>query len=521
MTCSSPQQVWDGVLRRLREALPSFAVDAWLAPLTAEWDGERLVLKCPTPLHQRRVEERYRAELDASLAAELGRVGPLPVDLRVVEPAAREASRVSGEAPRAVPTERASRPLRSPGSATPAAQAPATATAVQPELLYSFDSFVVGEGNALAREASWTVACGGSLPRNTLYLASGTGLGKTHLARAVVSKARARGCRAHYVHAERFTNELMEALRERRVDAFKQRYRRRCELLVVDDVPFLAGKPSTQDELFYTLENLCDEGSHVVLTGDQLPRELERFDPRLASRLACGLIADIEPPGLELRRAILRDKAARGGVRVPAECLEQIAEAVTGSVRELEAVLAQVVSIAAIMQQPIDGELTQGVLRKVLPATGPAQGLDPETVIEEVARFFGTTRAELAARSRRKQVMTPRKLAMYFCHLYTEASLTQIGSLFARSHPAVANAVASVERALLGSPQFRYKVEVLGNRLDQLARGAAGRPRGAAIGPISKPMAVRRPAVARASAAGRGARRGGRARTTEDRAPGR
>jgi chromosomal replication initiator protein len=482
MTCSSPQ-VWDGVLRRLGEELPPFAVEAWLRPLVAEPDGEGLRLVCPTPLHRRRVDERYLAQIQACLAEELGRSVPLRVEFRL--PVLRSLPEVLPD-PETSPPGNAARRLRLPSPAAgfsapaprrsphrevrpPGAPLPAAASQPQRSFPYTFDTFVVGACNALAREAAWAIAEQSPLTVSPLYLVSSPGLGKTHLARAVVEEARVRGGRgAIYASAEQFTSELMSALHGRRMPDFKRRYRRHCDLLVIDDVQFLAAKKATQLELFHTLESLHTSGARVVLTGNRLPRKLDEFEPRLASRIGSGLIAEIEAPGPELRREILRSKAAAGAVRLPSECLDRLVEAVPGSIRDLESSLIQLVASASLLKRPIDLDLTDAAVRKVVPEGGHRALLEPSQVIQIVAGFFGTTPEALAVRSRRRDVLLPRKLAMYLCRRYTDASLKQIGRCFGRDHPAVTNAISSIERAMLERAPLRYQVEALTQRLHAL-----------------------------------------------------
>jgi chromosomal replication initiator protein len=306
-----------------------------------------------------------------------------------------------------------------------------------------------------------------------VFVAAPEGLGKTHLAKAVASTASGRaGIRAVYVSAESFTNQFTSSLRARRTEEFKRRYRETCDLLVVEDLDFVAGKAQTQLELFHTIEHLLETGRRVFLTSSRLPREIEGLDARLQSRLTSGLVAEIDPPDAALRRAILLAKAASGGFRLPADCADRLVEAAPNSVRDLVGVLTQLVSMAALLKRPIDRELTEAALRKVTPASAPRRSLSPSDVVEAVCSSLGTTPAVLGSRTRRRDVLAPRQVAMYLCRRFTDASLSEIGALFGRDHPAVANAVAVVERGLLERAPLRYQVEALSQKLDMLARGA-------------------------------------------------
>lgn len=479
-----PPAVWDGVLRQLQTELPEFALEAWIRPLAVREEPGRLRLIARSAFHLERVRSRFLPQLRRGAEDAAG--GPVEVVLEVAaEPTEASADpssaqpKPSGTAPepdgngagRRAPEASRAAPLKVPSR---------TGSTGQAALPYghTFDSFVVGADNALAREASLALAQGRQPGLSPLFLAGPSGTGKSHLARAVVAEARRQGAgRPLYASAETFTTELLAGIRSGRTGEFRRRYRHECEFLVLEDVQFLEGKTATQLELFHTLEHLARAGGRVVLTGDRLPREIPRLDRRLGSWMGAGLVAELEAPGAELRRKIVREKAARGGVRIPDDCLDLLAAAPLASVRDLEGVLIQLVSTAALLKRPVDRALTELALRKVVPPASQEDGrpLRIEDVIEAVATFFGTSREKLASRSRKKAVLLPRQLAMYLCRRYTDASLVEIGRALGRDHPAVRHATAAVERAILERAPLRYQVEALVERLDTRARGGAAR----------------------------------------------
>jgi chromosomal replication initiator protein len=445
--------------------MPPFALEAWIGPLVAHSDGRdeggpdsRLTLGCPTAFHRDRVRERFLGDIERCAALEAG--VPVAVDLVVVPPAPRTlpvaAQRATEREPECVRAQTVARPVPVPDA--------------QREFPYRFDNFVVGSCNALAREASLAVARSSQRSLNPLVLAAASGLGKTHLARAIVNEARQHGeARTIYASAEAFTNDFTRSIQARRVDEFKRRFRHGCRLLVLEDVQFLdARKKATQLELFHTICHLIDVGARVVLTADRMPRDIEGLDPRLRSKLSAGLVAELEAPDAIVRREILRQKAADGGVRLPDACRELIVESARGSVRDLEGVLIQLVATASLLKRPIDPELTLVALRKLAPIQGVRHPLAFGEVIETVAAYFKKRPDELAARSRRRDVLVPRQLAMYLGHRYTSASLSEIGAALGRDHSAAANAVRVVERRILESAPLRYQVEALCARLDRM-----------------------------------------------------
>ena len=478
----SPLTAWDGALRRLAAELSPLALKAWILPLGIRAQGSVLVLVAPTAFHAERVRSRYLEALQSLLASEAGAPSAVVIEVDpAVTPAASlahtDASMLGSAAPvverrEGLATASAALPIGAPRLEAMPVRASlarvelAREPAAQLALAHTFETFVVGPGNALAREASLAVARGRVLGGGPLCLVGPAGTGKSHLARAVMHEAKRGGAqRALYTSAEAFTSELMVSIREQDTPAFRRRFRRECDLFVFEDVQFLEGKNATQLELFHTLEHLRLVGTRVVLTSERLPRELTRLDARLSSQLSSGLVAEMDLPDRELRRDILRDRAARGGFRLPDDCLELLVDTVHGSVRDLEGVLMQLVSSATLLGRPINRALAESALRKVASPSGGALSIDD--VIDSVAQFFGVRRSDLASRSRRRTTLRPRQLAMYLCRQYTNASLSEIGRALGRDHPAVANALRAIERALLERAPLRYQVEELAARLER------------------------------------------------------
>jgi chromosomal replication initiator protein len=438
--------------------MAAFTLDAWLRTLDVRVEGDHVELLCPTAFHRDRVRERFLPLIERHLSAERG--GPVSVELGVL-PAApgrrAELPRSSSETP-APPPRKVSAPDPAPRRAP-----------VQRELPYRFDNFVLGSCNALAREASFALARGRQHGANPLYLSAQSGLGKTHLARAIAAEAGGSTGRVVYASAETFTNDFTASIVGRRMEQFKRRYRFGCQLLVLEDVQFLESKRKTQLELFHTIVHLLDAGGRVVLTGDRLPRDLAGLDARLRSQMAAGLVAEIEAPDARVRREILRAKAAAGGVRIPDPCLELLVGSLRGSVRDLEGVLIQLVASASLLKRTIDEDLTRTALHKLQPSPA-GRSLAPLEIVEAVAAFFRTTPETLAGRTRRRDVLWPRQLAMVLCRRHTDASHAEIARLFGRQHTAVRNAVRKVERAMLEHAPRRYQVEALTAKIEALLK---------------------------------------------------
>jgi chromosomal replication initiator protein len=466
---------WDGVVRQLQAETSPFVIEAWVRPLIAEANGEHIRLLCPSALHRERIRERFLDRIRKLVATEAGR--PVEIELEVAAP--KPSAPVAANRTRSVPNTR----VDTHSALTPVAQtkpqnavsaSPRQARRVrpheQPNLPYTFENFVVGACNRLAREASLAVAQGTQQPVNPLYLTSAAGLGKTHLARAIARTRKQADGRVIYASSESFTNQFTSAIREKRMDRFKQRFRQSCDLLVVEDVQFLRAKTATQLELFHTMSHLIDIGARVVLTADRLPREIADLNERLCSHMTAGLVATLDTPDALVRREILRVKAASGGVHLPVDCLDLLVDATRGSVRDLEGVLVQLVTSSSLLKRAIDLELTEQALKKISAQRSSGPRLELRTILEVVAKFYRTTPEMLASRSRRKDVTISRQLAMYLCRRYTKQPVSAIGRVFGRSHPSVRNAEKVVERQVLENAPFRYKVEAISARLDELER---------------------------------------------------
>ncbi len=466
---------WDEIVRLLEAETPAFIIEAWVRPLIAEMSGDRILLLCPSVLHRERIRNRFLRQIRKHAAAQAGKPVEIELDLAASAPASAPSPQSPPAAANRAPIDPASAAPAQPSAPAPErnSRARKVRKPEQGDLPYTFDNFVVGACNRLAREASLAVAQGAQQTINPLYLASEPGLGKTHLVRAIAeARARTDG-RVIYTSSESFTNQFTSAIRNRKMDQFKQRYRKNCDLLVVEDVQFLVGKTATQSELFQTLNHLVGIGARVVLTADRLPSRIKGLDERVRSHMTAGLVATLEKPDAMVRREILRLKAASGGVRLPNDCLDLLVDVVRGSVRDLEGVLVQLVTTSSLLKRPIDLELTEQALAKISTLRATKRHLDVATIIEVVAKLYGTTPAALASRSRRKDTVVPRQIAMYLCRRYTQQSAAAIARAFARSHPAVNHAEKVVERRVLESAPFRYRVEAISARLDELERQPA------------------------------------------------
>ena len=320
---------------------------------------------------------------------------------------------------------------------------------------YTFENFVVGSSNRLAHAASQAVADNPAKSYNPLFLYSGVGLGKTHLLHAIGNAAHQQGLQVMYVSSEEFTNDLINSIRTHNTTAFRERYRK-MDVLLIDDIQFIAGKESTQEEFFHTFNTLYGQNKQIVMTSDRPPKAMVTLEERLRSRFEWGLSVDIQPPDFETRTAILRSKAERSGRQVPPEILETIARQVQSNIRELEGALTRVLAFADFSGQPISTQLVSTALADLLPQRS---SIEPNQVVSAVATAFGITNERLIGRDRTREIALPRQVAMYLLREVANISLPQIGqALGGRDHTTVMYDCDKVSDLVERDDHFRRQV---------------------------------------------------------------
>ncbi|MFN8641075.1 MAG: chromosomal replication initiator protein DnaA [Candidatus Binatia bacterium] len=333
---------------------------------------------------------------------------------------------------------------------------------------YTFDNFVVGASNQFAHAASKAVANQPGDHYNPLFIYGGVGLGKTHLVNAIGHQVldHNENARVVYLSSESFMNELIAALRRDRMDEFKARFRR-IDVLIVDDVQFLAGRERTQEEFFHTFNSLYDGHHQIVLTSDKFPKEIPDLEERLRNRFEWGLIADIQPPDVETRVAILEKKAEFEGIELPQDVAIFLATNIDSNVRELEGSLTRLGAFASLNKCAITVDFARDVLHSVL-RERVDRAITIESIQKAVCEFFRIRPNDLRSKRRTRTVALPRQVAMYLCRRYTNASFPVIGDRFGgRDHSTVIHAAQVIERRLREDPAFRATVERLERLLER------------------------------------------------------
>jgi chromosomal replication initiator protein len=416
--------LWAKIIASLGTRLSGQSLDTWFLPVRfAGFDGSKITLRVPNETFRRAVTENYGPDLSLAVSDALGK--PADIDVLVEE-----------SSPEPAPL-RPEEPSQDPDAFT-----------LNLNLRYTFDSFVVGSSNQFARAAALAVAERPSSAYNPLYIYGGVGLGKTHLMHAIghFIRERKKGIRIAYMSSERFMNELVNSIRYDRILQFRRKYRS-IDVLLMDDVQFLAGKERTQEEFFHTFNALYDAQKQIVITSDCRPREIPTLEERLHSRFEWGLIADIQPPDLETKLAILKKKAASEWFLLPDTVALYIARNIRSNIRELEGALIRLTaraSLEGIDPADIDDSYAREVLRDLV--VDDRRAVSSESVLRAVASYYGLKPAQLKSKNNARRISQPRQIAMYICKQLAGMSLPQIGKdLGGKHHTTVLHSIRKIE----------------------------------------------------------------------------
>ena len=443
------REIWRAVLGELQLQLPRPTFETWLRQTEGVGrDDQSLVVEVPTPFAVAWLERRMYQSIQKTV--EKVTQQPLDVQFRVkngsiqqtVEPTALGAG---------------------PGPVSSATNGLNPFSEVRPTRLpnlspkYTFGSFVVGSSNQLAYSAAQAICEAPGRGYNPLFIYSGVGLGKTHLLHAIGHVCAGRGLSVLYATSEQFTNEFISAIRNRTTEEFRHRYRS-VQVLLMDDVHFLSGKEQTHEGFFHTFNDLHTSGNQVVITSDRPPKALALLEDRLRSRFEWGLIADIQPPNLETRMAILMSKADQLGVVLAESVIELIAKRVQKNVRELEGSLNRIVAFSQLMNTPVNLESTSRILDD-LSSDAARHSIDPEQIIKAVSHYFRVSPEELLGRSRTQKIAQARQVAMYLLIYELELSPTQVGRLLGgRDHATVIHGAGKINGEVNEDGQLRQDV---------------------------------------------------------------
>ena len=441
--------IWNEVKASIKSGIPAHTFRMWIEPLQlARCDENRIVLYSPNFFSRKRVLENYGALIQSKINSVLGRDCQFSIEI----------------------------------SATNALPKPKPKADEYPQLLlpkinlcphsgrllkkdFTFDHFVVGENNDFAYSASLSMASRKNDSQSALFLLSKTGLGKSHLTQAVGHHILSEhpSDRVYYMTAEDFSNEMVDAYQHGSINAFKEKYRNQCDVLLLEDVHYLKGKERTQDELAFVLDTLFEAGKKIIFSSCYLPGDIPKLDDKLRSRLSCSLISNIDPPDFRTRVRILKKKATFKGYEVPEEVIQYLASELTEDVRQLESGLIGVASKSLLLGEPIDLELAKSVTKNIV---CQRKNVTIDVIKKLVCKHYNISIKDIVSSSRKQSIVQPRQIAIYLSRRYTDAPLQAIGKSFNRYHATAIHSIGTVEQGLKENGPLQKQVEFLSQKIE-------------------------------------------------------
>lgn len=445
--------LWQTIKERLKVEIPDNQYRIWIEPLEMIQSGDQeLLLGCPNPFFLNWVRERYYAHI-VQAAQNLG-PNTVKISLQVSSP----------------------RPGKSLPSPVQQCLLPGFDRKNHLNLNggFTFDQFVTGPSNHFAYLASVALATEKNLHNNALYLFSSSGLGKTHLSQAVgnyIQKHKPQA-RVLYLSVEDFTNEMIQSIKTNAMNSFKDKYRKNCDFLLLEEVHFLSGKETTQTELGYTLDTLFNDNKKIIFTSSLPPKDIPRLGGKLKSRLSSALIGSIDPPDFETRLGIVEKKSNFLGIPVHGEVKEFLASKPFRDMRQLEGCLIRMSAQATLMNQPLDLSLADLVVKEQLQEK---QEISIQAIKQLIGKYFQVSLEEMTSRSRKRVHLLPRNLSIFLSRKYTGQTLETIGKAFNRDTTSVIYAVNSVEKGLKKNPEISKQIHFLSEQIEGIQSGPASK----------------------------------------------
>jgi chromosomal replication initiator protein len=440
-------KVWNEVKTSIKSRIPGHSFWMWVEPLqVARCDESCMVLYSPNFFSRKRVLEHYGALIESEIKKVLGKSCRLSIDI-------------------------------SPTNTLPKPKADETPQLLLPGINvrpnngrflkkdFTFDRFVVGENNDFAYSASLSMASRNNGAHNALFLLSKTGLGKSHLTQAVGHHILSEHStdRVYYMTAEDFSNEMVDAYQHNSINAFKQKYRNQCDVLLLEDVHYLGGKERTQVELAFTLDTLFEAGKKIIFSSCYLPADIPKLDDKLRSRLSCGLISNIDPPDFTTRVRILKKKASLNGDVVPEEVIHYLAAELTDDVRQLESGLIGVTTKSNLLGAPIELGLAESVVKTI---ARHRKNITIDVIKKLVCQHYNISIGDIVSPSRKQSIVRPRQIAIYLSRRYTDSPVQAIGKSFNRYHATALHSIGIVEKGIKENGPLQKQVEFLCKKID-------------------------------------------------------
>ncbi len=453
-------RVWNQVLEQLKQECGDQGAELWFGAVKfLSRENHRVLLEVPNLFCRKWIEDKFGKRLLEIIKFYFGPAAELAFQIReetedefsagpLAQTPAPESARRPGGSAETVPWE--TRSIRSN---------------LNPR--YTFENFVIGPCNQFAHAASKAIAEAESVKYNPLFIYGGVGLGKTHLLNAIGNRILERrpALRVVSIQAESFLNDLISCIRTDKIVDFRKRFRKNCDVLLIDDIEILCGKERTQEEFFYTFNELFEAGKQIVMSSDRIPSELPELTERLSSRFESGMLVDIQPPEYETKIAIIKRKAAESKISIPEEVCEYLAKSVRSNIRKLEGCLIRICAFASINGQPVTLDLTKNLLSNLL--VEGDKNLNPDKILKEVAKGFGIKVQDLRGEKRMRKFVVPRQVAMFICRKYLKQSFPEIGETFEgknhatgkKDHSTVIHSCRKIDSLLITDQDLRKKIQ--------------------------------------------------------------
>jgi chromosomal replication initiator protein len=441
------KRAWDEVKASIKSRIPDHSFRMWIEPLRiARCDENSMVLFSPNFFSRKRVLENYSAMIESEIKKVLGRPCRLSIEISatVVLPKSKADDNLQLSLPNINVRPHNGRLLKKD---------------------FTFDHFVVGKNNDFAYSASLSMASTKKSSQSALFLLSKTGMGKSHLTQAVGNFILSEhpSDRVYYTTAEDFSNEMVRAYRYNSINAFKEKYRNQCDVLLLEDVHYLRGKDRTQVELALTLDTLFEANKKIIFSSCYLPADIPKLDNKLRSRLSCGLISNIDPPDFKTRVRILKKKSALNGYKIPETIIHYLASELTEDVRQLESGLFGVTAKSILLGEPIDLKLAESVTKNII---RQRKNITIDVIKKMVCKNYNISISDIVSSSRKQSIVRPRQIAIFLSRKYTDTSLQTIGRSFNRYHATALHSIGAIERGLKENGPLQKHVEFFCQKLE-------------------------------------------------------
>ncbi len=456
--------IWEAIKQGLTSELSQTLIDLWFSPLKIHsFDGDVITLSAETELNCKIVNDRYIPLIRKGFSEMLG----FDAEIRVIFTGQKvDLEQIK----RQIHIDKESRRAEEPDNKEQEDK-PSNSTGVLPQnynFEYTFDNFIVGNSNKFAHAACMAVAARPAMDYNPLFIYGPSGLGKTHLLSAIVNEIKRKkpDVRVIYIKGDDFTNQMIESLSKHEMSKFHNRYRN-CDILLLDDIQFIAGKDSTQEEFFHTFNTLYEEHKQIILTSDRPPKDIQTLEDRLKTRFEWGLIADIQPPDLELRIAIIKKKAEQISIELPDEVLTFLAENLRSNIRQIEGAIKKLSAKSFLSGQQITMEMARNCLSELLGGAEPIN-ITVDKVFSAVFNKYNISKEELLGTKRNKDIAHARHISIYLIREITEMSFPNLGRLFNRDHTTVMNSCELITSRVAKDPLFSMELAELAKEISGL-----------------------------------------------------